>query len=57
MQPGDRASVLSELEELRDAVALIPARTDVLAVERAGHDLKRAADMATEILTRLRALL
>ncbi len=44
-------------EELRSAAALIPARTDLLAVEGAGHDLKRAADMTSEILTRLRALL
>lgn len=51
------ADPFASIEELRDAVTLIPARTDVLAVERAGHDLKRAADMATEILTRLRALL
>lgn len=44
------------VEELREAVALIPARTDLLVVDRAGHDLKRAGDMAEEILTRLRAL-
>lgn len=44
------------VEELREAVTLIPARTDLLVVDRAGHDLKRAGDMAEEILTRLRAL-
>jgi len=44
------------VEELREAVALIPARTDVLVVDRAGHDLKRAGDMAEEILVRLRVL-
>lgn len=44
-------------EELRDAMALIPARTDLLAVEGAGHPLNRAADLASEILTRLYALL
>jgi uncharacterized protein len=43
------------LEELREAIALIPARTDVLAVEGAAHDLKRAADLAPDILTRLYA--
>ena len=43
-------------EELREAVALIPARTDLLLVEGAGHDLKRAAGLASEILERLRAL-
>jgi predicted alpha/beta-hydrolase family hydrolase len=44
------------LEELREAIALIPARTDLLAVEGAGHDLKRAADMTSDILARLHAL-
>ncbi len=47
----------ASIEELREAMALIPARTDLLVVEGAGHDLKRAAGMAAEILTRLRALL
>jgi predicted alpha/beta-hydrolase family hydrolase len=45
------------LEELREAVALIPARTDLLPVERAGHDLGRAGELAGEILARLAALL
>jgi uncharacterized protein len=44
------------IEELREAMALIPARTDLLAIEGAGHDLKRAGGMAPEILTRLGAL-
>ena len=44
------------LEELREAMALIPARTDLLAVEGAGHDLKRAVDMTPDILARLHAL-
>jgi hypothetical protein len=44
------------VEELRDAMALIPARTDLLVVDRAGHDLKRAGDMVEEILARLRIL-
>lgn len=44
------------LEELRGAVALIPAPTEVLPVERAGHDLGRAGDLAGEILTRLACL-
>jgi predicted alpha/beta-hydrolase family hydrolase len=43
-------------EELREAMALIPARTDLLVVEGAGHDLKRAGDMASDILERLYAL-
>ncbi|MBV8903885.1 MAG: alpha/beta hydrolase [Acidobacteriia bacterium] len=44
------------LEELREAMALIPARTDLLAVEGARHDLSRAAGQAGEILERLEAL-
>jgi predicted alpha/beta-hydrolase family hydrolase len=43
-------------EELREAMDLIPARTDLLVVEGAGHDLKRAAGLASEILRRLDAL-
>ncbi|HYW41787.1 MAG TPA: alpha/beta family hydrolase [Bryobacteraceae bacterium] len=43
--------------EVREALELIPARTDLLAVEGTGHDLKRAADLSAEIVTRLRALL
>jgi predicted alpha/beta-hydrolase family hydrolase len=44
------------LEELREAIAAIPAPTDVLPVEGAAHDLKRAPDLATDILTRLYAV-
>ena len=44
------------LEELREAIATIPARTDVLAVEGAAHDLKRAPDLATDMLARLYAV-
>jgi predicted alpha/beta-hydrolase family hydrolase len=44
------------LEELRQAMALIPARTDLLPVEGAGHDLKRAAGLSAEMLERLHAL-
>ncbi len=44
------------LEELRFAMGLIPARTDLLAVEGARHDLKRAAGLSAEVLERLRAL-
>jgi uncharacterized protein len=44
------------LEELREAIAAIPARTDVLPVEGAGHDLKRAPDLAADILRRLYAV-
>ena len=41
------ADPFGSLEELREAMALIPARTDLLAVEGAGHDLKRAHDLAS----------
>jgi predicted alpha/beta-hydrolase family hydrolase len=44
------------LEELRSAMALIPARTDLVAVEGAGHDLKRANDLAGILPARLRLL-
>lgn len=46
----------ASLEELRDAMALIPARTDLLPVEGAGHELARAADLANEMMARLEAL-
>jgi predicted alpha/beta-hydrolase family hydrolase len=45
------------LEELRCAMELIPARTDLLAVEGAGHDLKRSAGLGVQMPERLRALL
>jgi len=44
------------LAELTEAIKLIPARTELLPVERSGHDLKRAGEMAEEILLRLRTL-
>ena len=44
------------LEELRSAMELIPARTELLPVQGAGHDLKRAAALGTEVLERFRAL-
>jgi predicted alpha/beta-hydrolase family hydrolase len=44
------------LEELREGMALIPARTELLAVEGAGHDLKRSAGLGAQVLERLRAL-
>ena len=43
-------------EELREAIAAIPGRTDVIIVEGAGHDLRRAASLTTEILERFRAV-
>jgi uncharacterized protein len=44
------------LEELSDAIKLIPARVELLRVDRAGHDLKRAGEMGGELLKRLRDL-
>jgi hypothetical protein len=44
------------LGELRDALKLIPAPTELLAVEHAAHDLKRAGEMGDELLARLRKL-
>jgi uncharacterized protein len=46
----------ASLEELRDAMALIPARTDLLPVEGAAHDLSRAAGLARDMMDRLEAL-
>ena len=45
------------IEEMREALSLIPVRTDLLAVERAGHDLRRSADLGGRVLERFRALL
>ncbi|SRR5579883_65054 len=44
------------IEELRAALDLIPSRTDLLAIEGAGHDVARAADLSVEIIERLEAL-
>jgi uncharacterized protein len=46
----------ASIEELRDAMAPIPARTDLLVVEGAAHDLARAAGLAVEIAARLEAV-
>jgi predicted alpha/beta-hydrolase family hydrolase len=45
------------IEELRGEIVTIPSHTDVLVVEGAAHDLKRAADLSSDILNRLRTLL
>ncbi|MBZ5618157.1 MAG: alpha/beta hydrolase [Acidobacteriia bacterium] len=50
------ADPFGSIEELREAMTLISARTDLMVIERAGHDLKKAGDLAGDILTRLRAL-
>jgi predicted alpha/beta-hydrolase family hydrolase len=41
------------IDEVRAALRLIPAKTDLLEVEKAGHDLKAAARMAGTILERM----
>jgi uncharacterized protein len=46
----------ASLEELREAMSLIPAGTDLLPVEGAGHDLRRAPDLGGEIIARLESL-
>ncbi len=45
------------IDELREALALISAPCELLPVEGAGHDLKRAASLSADILTRFHALL
>jgi predicted alpha/beta-hydrolase family hydrolase len=50
------ADPFGSLEELREAMALIPAPTDLLPVEGAAHDLKRAPSLVSEILTRIYAV-
>ncbi len=41
------------IEEMRTAIAAIPARVDILEVPSAGHDLRQAARMGGEILARM----
>jgi len=48
------ADPFATIEELRAAIAAAPARTDLLAVEGAGHELGGAAP--AEVLERFRAL-
>jgi uncharacterized protein len=45
------------IDEMREALSLIPAPNELLPVEGAGHDLKRAASLSADILTRFHALL
>jgi predicted alpha/beta-hydrolase family hydrolase len=41
------------IEELQAALGLIPAKTDLMTVPGAGHDLKKAGAMAEAILARM----
>jgi uncharacterized protein len=50
------ADPFATVEELRAAVTMIPAHTDLFVVEGAGHDLKTAPAAAADILARFRAL-
>ena len=52
---GD-ADPFASLEEMSEALALVPAPVDLLPVERAGHDLKGAARLTAEIIARLLSL-
>ncbi len=45
------------IDEVREALTLIPAPVELLPVEGAGHDLKRAPGLSADILTRFHALL
>jgi predicted alpha/beta-hydrolase family hydrolase len=44
------------LEELREAIATIPARTGLLPVDRAGHDLRRLVPRIGEVIAQTRML-
>jgi hypothetical protein len=50
------ADPFGSVEDLREAMALIPAPTDLLIVNGAAHDLKKAGTLAAEILARLQML-
>ncbi len=50
------ADPFATVEELRAAMTMIPAPTDLFVVEGAGHDLKNALAAAAAILERFRAL-
>jgi hypothetical protein len=45
------------IEEMREALPLIAARTDLVEVPASGHDLKKAGGLSGEIAARLRKLL
>jgi predicted alpha/beta-hydrolase family hydrolase len=44
------------LEELSAALKLIPAPRELLKIDRSGHDLKRAGELAELIIEKLRTL-
>ncbi|MGB9457651.1 MAG: alpha/beta fold hydrolase [Bryobacteraceae bacterium] len=50
------ADPFATVEELRAAMTMIPAHTNLFVVEGAGHDLKNAPAAAAGILERFRAL-
>jgi len=50
------ADPFGTIGELREAIAAIPARTAIVEIEGAGHDLRRAPDYAARIVERFEAL-
>lgn len=50
------ADPFGSIEEMRAALKLLAGPSDLLVVEGAGHDLKRAAEMGPAIVARLQAL-
>ena len=51
------SDAFGSIDEMREALAMIPAPTELMPVEGARHDLKRAASLSADILTRFHALL
>jgi predicted alpha/beta-hydrolase family hydrolase len=51
------SDAFGSIDEMREALTMIPAPTELMPVEGAGHDLKRAAGLSADILTRFHALL
>lgn len=50
------ADPFGSIEEMREAMALLPGPGDLFVVEGAGHDLKRAAETMPEIIARFQGL-
>lgn len=44
-------------EEMAQALGLIPARTDLMMIQSAGHDLKKGAFDLTAVVTRFTAII
>src|SRR5262249_19791824 len=50
------ADGFGSLAEMEEAIQLIPARVALMPVNRGGHDLKPAGEMAAAILARLKEI-